>query len=53
MTSLAEPDQVVMGQMVFDVVDENQKNKFKELPINAEVWNYISSTREYLPHLWK
>lgn len=44
MTSLAEPDQVVMGQMVFDVVDENQKNKFKELPISTEVWNYISST---------
>jgi len=29
---------------VFDVVDENQKNKFKELPISTEVWNYISST---------
>ena len=44
MTSLAEPDQVVMGQMVFDVIDENQKNKFKELPISTEVWNYISRT---------
>jgi class 3 adenylate cyclase len=44
MTSLAKPDQIVMGQMVFDVVDENLQSKFNELPINSEVWNYISST---------
>lgn len=44
MTSLAKPDQIVIGQMVFDVVDENLQKKFNELPINSEVWNYISST---------
>lgn len=44
MTSLAKPDQIVVGQMVFDVVDENLQTRFNELPINSEVWNYISST---------
>ncbi|MFB5599193.1 MAG: adenylate/guanylate cyclase domain-containing protein [Nitrososphaeraceae archaeon] len=44
MTSLAKPDQIVIGQMVFDVIDENLQKKFNELPINSEVWNYISST---------
>ena len=44
MTSLAESDQIVMGQMVYDSVDQNLKERFKEFPIHTEVWNYISST---------
>ena len=44
MTSLAEPDQIAIGQLVYDAIDTNQKDKFYELPINTEVWNYISST---------
>jgi adenylate cyclase len=44
MTALAESDQIVMGQMVYDSVDQNLKERFKEFPIHTEVWNYISST---------
>ena len=44
MTSLAESDQIVIGQMVYDSVDKNLKERFKEFPIHTEVWNYISST---------
>ena len=44
MTSLAEPDQIVIGQLVYDSIDKKQKQKFNELPIHTEVWNYISST---------
>jgi class 3 adenylate cyclase len=44
MTSLAESDQIVIGQLVYDSVDKNLKKKFKEFPIQREVWNYISST---------
>lgn len=44
MTSLAEPDQIVIGQFVYDSINKKQKEKFNELPINTEVWNYISST---------
>ncbi len=44
MTSLAESDQIVIGQMVYDSVDKTLKERFKEFPIHTEVWNYISST---------
>jgi hypothetical protein len=44
MTALAESDQVVIGQFVYDSVDKNLKERFKEFPIHTEVWNYISST---------
>ena len=44
MTSLADSDQTVIGQLVYDSIDKNLKEIFKELPINTEVWNYISST---------
>ncbi|MGH9981239.1 MAG: adenylate/guanylate cyclase domain-containing protein [Nitrososphaeraceae archaeon] len=43
MTSLAESDQIVIGQMVYDSVDKTLKERFKEFPIHTEVWNYISS----------
>lgn len=44
MTSLADSDQIVIGQFVYDSVNKNLKERFKELPIHTEVWNYISST---------
>ena len=44
MTALAVPDQIVIGQFVYDSMDENQKDRFNELPIYKDVWNYISST---------
>jgi class 3 adenylate cyclase len=44
MTSLAEPDQIVIGKFVYDAIDTNQQDRFYELPIHTEVWNYISST---------
>ena len=44
MTSLAEPDQIAIGQFVYESIDKNQKDRFNELPIHTEVWNYISST---------
>ena len=44
MTSLAEPDQIAIGQFVYESIDKSQKDRFNELPIHTEVWNYISST---------
>ncbi len=44
MTSLAEPDQIVIGQFVYDSMDMNQKDRFDECPIHKDIWNYISST---------
>lgn len=42
MTALAKPDQIVVGQMVYDVLDDRQKATFHQLHINHEVWNYVS-----------
>ena len=44
MTSLAKPNQIVIGQFVYDVIENNQKTQFTELPINSDVWNYISNS---------
>jgi class 3 adenylate cyclase len=42
MTTLAKPDQIVVGQMVYDVLDDRQKSTFHPLRISPEVWNYMS-----------
>jgi class 3 adenylate cyclase len=42
MTALAKPDQIVIGQMVYDVLDDRQKSTFHPLKISSEVWNYVS-----------
>lgn len=43
MTVLARPDQIVIGQMVHDVLDERQKSTFHRLQISPEVWSYVSN----------
>jgi adenylate cyclase len=42
MTALARPDQIVIGQSVYDSLDDSQKSNFKVLPVSPEVWNYVS-----------
>ncbi|HKX82121.1 MAG TPA: adenylate/guanylate cyclase domain-containing protein [Nitrososphaera sp.] len=42
MTSLAKPDQILIGQMVYDVLDEKQRSTFHLLQINPDVWGYMS-----------
>jgi len=42
MTTLAKPDQIVIGQMVYDVLDDRQKSTFHPLVISPEVWSYMS-----------
>ncbi len=42
MTALAKPDQIVIGQMVYDVLDDRQKSTFHSLPVNPELWSYAS-----------
>ncbi|HEU4606311.1 MAG TPA: adenylate/guanylate cyclase domain-containing protein [Nitrososphaera sp.] len=42
MTSLAKPDQIVVGQMVYDVLDDHQKVTFHPLQVGHEVWSYMS-----------
>ena len=40
MTSLAEADHIVIGQKLYDQLDINYKDSFRQLKTNTEIWNY-------------
>ncbi|MDQ3884201.1 MAG: adenylate/guanylate cyclase domain-containing protein [Thermoproteota archaeon] len=42
MTTLAKPDQIVIGQIVYDFLDDRQKSTFHRLQISPDVWGYMS-----------
>ncbi|HYA84729.1 MAG TPA: adenylate/guanylate cyclase domain-containing protein, partial [Candidatus Bathyarchaeia archaeon] len=52
MTALAKPDQIIIGQFVYDVLDDKQKSTFKLLPISPLIWNYSSSNTGNIYHLY-
>jgi class 3 adenylate cyclase len=43
MTALANPNHMVIGQLVYDILDNDQKSSYKQLNISSEVWNYVNS----------
>jgi adenylate cyclase len=43
MTTFAKSNQIVIGQFVYDMLDDSQRSTFKILSIVSEVWNYVSS----------
>lgn len=43
MTMLARPDQIVIGQMVYDMLDKRQKSTFHQLQVSPEMWSYVSN----------
>jgi adenylate cyclase len=43
MTTFAKDNQIVIGQFVYDMMDDSQKSTFKVLPIGSKVWNYVSN----------
>jgi class 3 adenylate cyclase len=44
MTTFAKDNQIVIGQFVFDMLDNSQKSTFKVLSIGSKVWNYVSNS---------
>src|ERR687887_1813459 len=40
MTSFAKPNGLVIGQSVYDILDEKQKSTFGALNVNPNSWNY-------------
>ncbi|WP_458744250.1 adenylate/guanylate cyclase domain-containing protein [Candidatus Nitrosocosmicus sp. T] len=44
MTSLAEADHIVIGQKLYDQLDTNYKDSFRQLKTNTEIWNYSNHT---------
>jgi adenylate cyclase len=43
MKDLARPNRIVIGQSVYDILDDKQKSAFEALSIRSEVWSYVSS----------
>jgi adenylate cyclase len=43
MTSFAKSNQIVIGQYVYDTLDDLQKSTFKVLQVRSNDWNYVSS----------
>jgi len=42
MTSFARPDQMIIGELVYNALDDRQKEHFKEIQVNPEIWSYVS-----------
>jgi adenylate cyclase len=43
MTALANPNHMVIGQLVYDTLDDNQKSLFQKLVLSSEIWNYVNN----------
>jgi adenylate cyclase len=43
MTVFAKPDQIVIGQLIYDVLEEDKQSTFRPLPINPQIWDYFSN----------
>ncbi|MGN6624172.1 MAG: adenylate/guanylate cyclase domain-containing protein [Candidatus Nitrosocosmicus sp.] len=42
MTSLSQPNNIVIGQKLFDKIDEKHKDSFHQLTNNPDIWNYVN-----------
>jgi len=46
MTSIAKPDQIVLGQNLYDMLEDAQKKTFKRISGISSVWNYANKISE-------
>jgi adenylate cyclase len=46
MTSLANPNHMIIGQLVYDTLDNDQRSIYHRLNVHPEVWNYISNNTD-------
>jgi class 3 adenylate cyclase len=51
-TGLAEPNQIVIGQYVYDALDMEQKKIFELLSVPPDVWSYVGKTSGSLYDLY-
>jgi class 3 adenylate cyclase len=42
MTGLAKPNTFMIGQAVYEALDEKQKSTFQKLDVNPNIWSYIN-----------
>jgi adenylate cyclase len=43
MTTFAQSNQIVIGQFIYDTLDDAQKSTFKPLQVGSGVWSYVSN----------
>jgi class 3 adenylate cyclase len=43
MTTFAQSNQIVIGQFIYDTLDDAQKSTFKALRVGSDVWSYVSN----------
>ena len=43
MTGLAKPNQFIIGQLVYDELDEKQKSAFEVLNVSTDIWSYVGT----------
>ena len=43
MTALANPNHMVIGQLIYDVLDDGQKSLFQQLDFSPAIWSYASN----------
>jgi hypothetical protein len=42
-TTVTNPNHMVIGQLVYSTLDDDQKSMYKQLYISSEVWKYVNS----------
>ena len=43
MTTFAQSNQIVIGQFIYDTLDDAQKSTFRALQVGSDVWSYVSN----------
>ncbi len=43
MTGLTKPNRFIIGQLVYDALDEKQKSAFEVLNVGTDIWSYVGS----------
>ncbi len=51
-TAIAKPDQIIIGQLVYNVLEEEQRRTFSRLSITPELWNYVSANTGRIYNLY-
>jgi adenylate cyclase len=51
-TAMAKPDQIMIGQLVYNVLEEEQKRTFHKMSITPELWNYVSANTGKIYNLY-
>lgn len=45
MTAIAKQNQIVIGQSLYDILDDRQRNTFRPLKANQTIWNYVDDVK--------